>query len=59
MGSIIDINYGNLLATTLNLFLLIGIIVLIYKFIKEFRHSRLKNKEMREKIDFIYNKLKD
>ncbi|MDI9215375.1 MULTISPECIES: hypothetical protein [Clostridium] len=56
MNSIIEINYATIIATVINLFLLFGIIILVYKLIK---NIRLKNKEIREKIDFMYNKLKD
>lgn len=59
MNSIIEINYAIIIATIINFFLLFGIIILIYKLIKKFRGIKLRNKEMSEKIDFIYNKLKD
>ncbi|MCR1952589.1 hypothetical protein NSA50_16300 [Clostridium sp. DSM 100503] len=59
MNSIIEINYATIIATVINLFLLFGIIILVYKLIKNIRNIRLKNKEIREKIDFMYNKLKD
>lgn len=59
MGSIIEINYGTIIATVLNFVLLVGIIILIYKLMKALRNIKLRNKEMDEKIHFIYNKLKD
>ena len=58
MDKIIEINYVSIIATVLNFFLLFGIIILIYKLIKNFKNVRSRNKEMSEKVDFIYNKLK-
>lgn len=57
--SSIEINFATIIVTVLNFFLLFGIIILIYKFINKFWIVRLKNKEVSEKIDYIYNKLKD
>lgn len=53
------IDFSIIIATVLNFFLLSVIIVSIYKLINNFRNIRLRNREMSEKIEFIFNKLKD
>lgn len=54
---ILDISIAAIIATILNIVLLISVILLIYKFIKIIRNFINKNNELDKKVDAILNKL--
>ncbi len=54
-----EINYSQIIATIINFALLIVIIIVIYKAVKEFKNFVNRNREMDKKIDIILNKLDD
>ncbi|VYU49551.1 carboxymuconolactone decarboxylase [Clostridium tertium] len=54
---ILDISIATIIATTLNIALLIAVIFLIYKFIRIIRNFINKHNELDKKVDAILNKL--
>lgn len=54
---ILDISIAAIIATILNIVLLISVILLIYKFIKIIRNFINKHNELDKKVDTILNKL--
>lgn len=54
---ILDISIAAIIATILNITLLISVILLIYKFIKIIRNFINKHNELDKKVDTILNKL--
>lgn len=54
---ILDISIAAIIATILNIVLLISVILLIYKFIKIIRNFINKHNELDKKVDAILNKL--
>lgn len=53
----IDINIASIIATIINIALLIAIIILLYKVIKGIKNFINKNKELDKKVDIILRKL--
>lgn len=54
---ILDISIATIIATILNIALLIAVILLIYKFIRIIRNFINKHNELDKKVDAILNKL--
>lgn len=54
---ILDISIATIIATILNIALLIAAIILIYKFIRIIRNFIIKHNELDKKIDAMLNKL--
>ncbi|GKX65354.1 hypothetical protein [Inconstantimicrobium mannanitabidum] len=48
-----------LIFTIINLVIIIAIIVVIFKGIQSYKKATIINREMNEKIDFIYNSLRN